>query len=85
VLRQHPAVRDAGIVGVPDPERGEIPMAFVVADGPADPDDLLAFLAERLAEYKRPREVILVDELPRTRAGKLLRRELRGLARAAHG
>jgi acyl-CoA synthetase (AMP-forming)/AMP-acid ligase II len=43
-----------------------------------DPDDLLSFLAARLAEYKRPREVILVDELPRTRAGKLLRRELHG-------
>jgi acyl-CoA synthetase (AMP-forming)/AMP-acid ligase II len=83
VLRQHPAVRDAGVVGVPDPERGEVPVAFVIADGPAEPDELLAFVAERLADYKRPRAVVLVDRLPRTPAGKLLRGELRGLARTA--
>jgi acyl-CoA synthetase (AMP-forming)/AMP-acid ligase II len=82
VLRQHPAVRDAGVVGVPDAARGEVPIAFVIAVGTPAPDALLSFVAERLAEYKRPREVILVDRLPRTPAGKLLRGELRGLARA---
>jgi acyl-CoA synthetase (AMP-forming)/AMP-acid ligase II len=82
VLRQHPAVRDAGVVGVPDPERGEVPVAFVIAGAAAEPDELLSFVAGRLAEYKRPCEVILVDRLPRTPAGKLLRGELRGLAAA---
>jgi acyl-CoA synthetase (AMP-forming)/AMP-acid ligase II len=80
VLRQHPAVRDAGVIGVPDLERGEAPLAFVVLAEPADPDEIAAFVAARLAGYKRPREVIVVDELPRLPTGKLLRRELRELA-----
>jgi acyl-CoA synthetase (AMP-forming)/AMP-acid ligase II len=83
VLRQHSAVRDACVVGVPDAERGEAPIAFVIADAPTEPDELLAFVAERLAGYKHPREVVLVDELPRLPTGKLLRRELRERAREA--
>jgi acyl-CoA synthetase (AMP-forming)/AMP-acid ligase II len=77
VLRQHHAVRDACVVGVPDAERGEAPIAFVIVDAPSEPGELLAFVAERLAGYKHPREVVLVDELPRLPTGKLLRRELR--------
>jgi hypothetical protein len=71
-------VRDAGVVGVPDPNRGEAPIAFASTDPTVDSAELQSFVASRLAEYKRPREVILVDVLPRTPAGKLLRRELRG-------
>jgi acyl-CoA synthetase (AMP-forming)/AMP-acid ligase II len=83
VLREHPAVRDACVVGAADSERGEAPIAFVVLDGAAEPGELLSFAAERLAGYKRPRELIIVDELPRLPTGKLLRRELRDRAHAA--
>jgi acyl-CoA synthetase (AMP-forming)/AMP-acid ligase II len=77
VLREHPAVRDACVVGVPDEERGEAPIAFVVLDEPAEPSEVLRFVAERLAGYKRPRQVIVVDELPRLPTGKLVRRAVR--------
>jgi acyl-CoA synthetase (AMP-forming)/AMP-acid ligase II len=77
VLRQHPAVRDAGVVGVPDVDRGEAPIAFVVLDEPAAPEALAEFAAARLAGYKRPREIVVLDELPRLATGKLVRRALR--------
>ena len=82
VLRQHPAVHDAGVVGVPDAERGEAPIAFVSLDAPAEPDELADFAAARLAGYKRPREIVVVDEVPRVATGKLLRRALRERALA---
>jgi acyl-CoA synthetase (AMP-forming)/AMP-acid ligase II len=80
VLREHPAVADAGVVGVPDPETGEAPMAFAVLSGPADAGDLMAWAAERLAEYKRPRDVQIVESVPRLPTGKLQRNELRQMA-----
>jgi acyl-CoA synthetase (AMP-forming)/AMP-acid ligase II len=84
VLRQHPAVRDAGVVGVPDAVRGEAPVAFVALDAAVDPDELADFAAARLAGYKRPREIVVVDEVPRVPTGKLMRRVMRerALARA---
>jgi acyl-CoA synthetase (AMP-forming)/AMP-acid ligase II len=85
VLRKHPAVRDACVVGVPDAESGEAPIAFVLVDGPAEPAELLAFVGERLAGYKRPREAILVDELPRLPTGKMRRQVMRERARATAG
>ena len=78
-LRPHPDVADVAVAGRPDPEWGERVVAFVV---PADPnrppaiEDLRRFTARRLAGYKGPREVVLVDRLPRTRSGKLMRRLL---------
>jgi acyl-CoA synthetase (AMP-forming)/AMP-acid ligase II len=80
VLRQHPAVHDAGVVGVPDAERGEAPVAFVSLRAPAEPEELAGFAAARLAGYKRPREIRVVDEVPRVPTGKLVRRALRELA-----
>jgi acyl-coenzyme A synthetase/AMP-(fatty) acid ligase len=77
VLRQHPAVRDAGVIGRPDPQRGEVPVAFVSLAAEAEPGELRAFVAERVAAYKQLSEVHLVEELPRLPTGKLLRRALR--------
>ena len=82
VLRQHPAVRDAGVVGVPDDVTGEAPIAFVALRAPVEPDELAEFAAARLARYKRPREIVVVDEVPRVPTGKLLRRDLRERALA---
>jgi acyl-CoA synthetase (AMP-forming)/AMP-acid ligase II len=76
VLCQHPAVLDAGVVGRPDPATGEAPVAFVTLREPAAPEALVEFVAERVAAYKRPRQVTVVDELPRLPTGKLLRRAL---------
>ena len=83
VLRQHPAVHDAGVVGVPDAERGEAPIAFVSLDAPAEPEELAEFAAARLAGYKRPRKIVVIDEVPRVATGKLMRRALRERALAA--
>ncbi|PSQ01788.1 AMP-dependent synthetase [Halobacteriales archaeon QS_4_69_31] len=82
VLLDHPAVEQAGVVGVPDETRGEVIKAFVEATPDADPgDDLRADLRERardrLAEYEYPREVEFVDALPKTSTGKIRRVELR--------
>jgi O-succinylbenzoic acid--CoA ligase len=76
VLREHPAVADAGVFARPHPEWGEAVIARVVLRADATPDELRAFAAERLARFKVPKAVELADALPRTESGKLLRREL---------
>jgi long-chain acyl-CoA synthetase len=80
VLAEHPAVRESAVVGVPDEKRGETVKAFVSlkAGAAVTPEDLIAHCKERMAAYKYPRSVVLVDELPKTVTGKILRRELRG-------
>lgn len=74
VLRQHPTVRDAAVVGVPDHRWGERIAAAVVpaaAQASPDPQALAAWVAEHLAEYKKPRQWAVVDELPRNALGKV--------------
>ncbi|MGW2656131.1 class I adenylate-forming enzyme family protein [Streptomyces sp. NPDC001478] len=79
VLYTHPAVREAAVVGVPDPYRGETVRAYVSLrpGATAAPDELGAYCKERLAAYKYPREVEILEDLPKTASGKILRRELR--------
>lgn len=79
VLYTHPAVREAAVVGIPDPYRGESVKAYVsLRPGTvADPAELSAYCAERLAAYKYPRRVEILPVLPKTTSGKILRRELR--------
>jgi long-chain acyl-CoA synthetase len=76
VLRQHPDVADVAVVGVASAEWGETPVAFVVTRG-ADTEALRAFANERLGKTQRISAVVLVDELPRSHIGKVLKRELR--------
>ncbi len=78
-LARHPGIVEAAVVGVPDRRLGEVGKAFVVRRDPAlTADDVIGFARERLANFKVPREVELVDSLPRNLSGKVLKTELRG-------
>lgn len=76
-LMSHPRVKDAGVIGVEDPEWGQVPVAFVVKEGSVSADELFKFVQSKLAKYKVPKEIYFVGELPRNASRKLLRRKLR--------
>ncbi|MBX5449432.1 o-succinylbenzoate--CoA ligase [Thermogemmatispora sp.] len=80
-LLSHPAVAEAGVCGQPDPQWGQVPIAFVRLhpDQTTSAEELLAHLQTRLARYKLPRAIHFVAELPRNSSGKLLRRQLPSL------
>lgn len=79
VLHSHPDVREAAVVGISDDYRGQTVKAFVSLRSGADvdPEELIAFCKERMAAYKYPRSVELLDDLPKNATGKILRRDLR--------
>ncbi len=77
VLHGHPAVRDCAVFGVPDGLNGEAVVAAVVTETPVAAAELLTLVAERLASYKQPRDIVFVPEIPRLPSGKALRRVLK--------
>ena len=78
VLYQNPKVKEAAVIGIPDPHRGEVPKGFVVLqDGvECQPHELLVYLRQRLAPYKVPRTIELRKSLPKNSTGKILKRLL---------
>jgi fatty-acyl-CoA synthase len=78
LLRAHEGVADVAVIGVPDEHFGQRLKAVIVTqdDGGVSPDELRAYVGANLSRFKVPRDVELVDELPRNPAGKVLRREL---------
>ena len=85
VLYQHPAVREAAVVGIPDPYRGETIKAVISlkAGQNVTVDEIRAFARERMAAYKYPRVVEIIDDLPKTTSGKIMRRLLQPTAHAS--
>lgn len=77
ILHGHPAVRDCAVFGVDDGLNGEAVIAAVVTDSPVSSAELVELVADRLASYKCPRDMVFVPEIPRLPSGKALRRVLK--------
>src|SRR5882672_6075638 len=76
VLLSHPAIVDAAVLPSPDEKAGEVPIAFVVIKEPVSAAAIMDYVSERVASYKRIRRVEFVDQIPKSPAGKILRRVL---------
>jgi acyl-CoA synthetase (AMP-forming)/AMP-acid ligase II len=89
IMYRHPAIAEVGVVGVPDPYRGEDVLAFVVprpdAKGKVAEAEIVEWCRQEMAVYKAPRRVRFVDALPKTASGKILKRALRETAREPSG
>ena len=78
-LEKHPEVKEAAVIGIPDPDWGEALKAFVILepDAACSQDELIAYCTQHLARFKRPRSITFVDDFPRSPQGKVLKRILR--------
>ena len=78
LLISHPNIDDAAVIGIPDEKAGELPKAFVVPKGDIKPEEILAFVAAKVAPQKKLRGgVEIVEKIPKNASGKILRRDLR--------
>ena len=75
-LLGHPDVREAAVVGLPDEDLGQRIVAFVVSSSELHAEELINYVAQQLSVHKRPREVRIVDVLPRNAMGKVLKKQL---------
>ena len=89
IMYRHPSIAEVGAVGVPDPYRGEDPIAYVVlkpdAHGKMREEQIAEWCRAEMAVYKAPRRIRFVESLPKTASGKVLKRVLREQARADTG
>ncbi len=76
VLLTHPAVADAAVIPIPDEEAGEIPKGFVVLKGEATPAELMEYVASKVAPHKKIRQLEVINQIPKSTSGKILRRLL---------
>jgi acyl-coenzyme A synthetase/AMP-(fatty) acid ligase len=81
----HASIADAAVVASPDEKRGEVPKAFVVLKGEASAEEIMDFVAGRVAPYKRIRRVEFISEIPKSPAGKKLHRVLKDRERRSLG
>jgi acyl-CoA synthetase (AMP-forming)/AMP-acid ligase II len=84
VLVSHPSVADAAVVASPDEQAGEVPKAFVVLQASASEDELVEFVASRVAPYKKVRRLEFIEQIPKSPSGKILRRLLLERERESH-
>jgi acyl-CoA synthetase (AMP-forming)/AMP-acid ligase II len=83
LLLTHPKVADVAVIGVVDEEGGEAPKAFIVSKEPVSAEEIMEFVASRVAPHKKVRRVEFVDQIPKSATGKILRRVLRDREKAA--
>jgi len=83
VIREMPGVADASVIGVPDEKWGEVPKAFIEKgeEGPPTSEEVVAFCRSKLAGYKVPKQIVFIDELPRSPSGKVLKKDLRTISK----